>query len=380
MNDINLALETALKIQKVADAAKLAFIDREEAIRGLALGLACGEHVIFLAPPGTAKTAMGDYFAKAFEAEYFYTAFGVETTSDEIVGPTDPMTLANAVWSRKLAGLATCTIGFVDEVGKGSQEVQNMILGLMEERRVSKDVYVPLHMLFSATNETIDENPAFWDRWSIRCKLGYIQEIDKFLEMLVADVDNPPSYPITDEEFKNLRNVTRLIALSPSQEALKIMGELRSTYAINLSKGAGIDANIEPITDRRWRRILTVAAGSALLRGNDTIQPVDLSCAQFMLWHDAEDKEQMASIKKWVSSLTDKEINLFQEKSALLVELERKTKDLPPFADAKDKSLLHYKATELSTSIQKQKGKQWRDLLDRCEALKTNLMSYSLDI
>lgn len=374
MSDINLALETADKIRIVADSAGEAFIERSEAIRGLSLGLACGEHVTFLAPPGTAKTKMGDYFAKAFACPYFYTALGIESTADELFGPTDPTTLNNAVWSRKIAGLATCVIGFVDEVGKGSQEVQNLILGVMEERQLpmgDQRLPVPLHMLFSATNETLDQNPAFWDRWTIRVKLGYIREGSNFRKMLTSQVDSPPSYPITPQEFANLRAVTRLMALSPSEEALQTMYELWHTYPTKIKD--------IPITDRRWRRVLLVGAGAALLRGSDTITPIDLSCASFMLWSEADNPGHIADIKKWVSDLTDKEINFFNDQTNLLAELEKSYKDLPPGSDTEAKSKLYYRVERLLVNTKKQRGVQWKDFAERCDILKGQLMAAEIN-
>jgi MoxR-like ATPase len=47
------------------------FLDKQEIIRLMTISAIAGEHMVIVGPPGTAKSAMIDMFAKLIDARYF---------------------------------------------------------------------------------------------------------------------------------------------------------------------------------------------------------------------------------------------------------------------------------------------------------------------
>lgn len=362
---IDQAHGTAEIIKTLQDTASSAFIEREDALHALAIALASGQHLAFLAKPGTAKTKLGDWFGAALGIKYFYLALGIETTLDEIFGPVNPMTL-DRQWERVLSGLSTSPLAFLDEIGKAPQEVQNAVLAAMEERKLAVGdarFPIPLHTLIAATNETIDDNPAFFDRFSLRVHIEYISDVSNFMKMLTADVDSPPLMPVTQSDLCNLRHTCHQMALAADSEVTKTVGQLWATYKTKFKD--------EPaISDRRWRRLLVCAAGQALLNGNTQITVPDLSVGRFMLWHNL-DKQQ--AVGDWVSSLTNREVNAFKEAAALLKEAEAKYAAFPPTVPDDQRVALHFDVYGLQKSLEKHRGRQWEALNQRCAALLNDL-------
>jgi MoxR-like ATPase len=361
------ALLAAEKIQGLRVKAGESFIERDDALLAMAIALVAGEHIIFFAKPGTAKTQMGDWFSKALGLRYFYTSLGTATELDELFGPINPLTI-HTQWERVPAGLMTANIAFLDEVGKAPAEVQHYVLSAMQERKIAvgdKRFEIPLHTLMAASNETIDDNPAFFDRFGLRVLVNYVSQADNFLKMLTADVDSPPQTDMHISAFGNMRQVCRDMARFPHPNALKAMGELWSTYPIKFK-------DERPISDRRWRLMLTMGAAHALLNGNSMVNAIDLSVGRFMLWQSTS---TVTEIGQWVSALTDKEINLYRENEKLLKETEARYSQLPPTATDKDKAAILYDVSKLNAKIKPFSGRQWDDLRQRCAALSTHLMT-----
>ena len=365
--EMDQALQTAAIIKQLRDAALSSFVDMDECINAMGIGLACGQHLVIFGKPGTGKTKLGNYIARAIGQKFFYYPMGVETSLDDLFGPINPLTM-HQVWERVPAGLMNAVIAYLDEVGKAPKEVQNAVLSAMEERlaAVGDNTWpIPLHMMIGASNETIDENPAFFDRFTLRVLVEYTNDVKLFMRMLTTNVDNPPTMPVSTADLANLRYVTQCMALNPHANALKTMGELWTTYQTKFK-------DERPVSHRRWRRTLHCAAGNALLRGSDEVQTSDLSVGRFTLWQSIYNADE---IGKWVSSLTDKELQAFTEASKLMQEAEAKFASFPPTVTDKAKADLHYDVSKFMGRLRNYKGRQWDDLRNRAEALLKQLVT-----
>lgn len=145
-----MSVEAVAKLQEYLSSR---FFERDEAVEGMIVALGCRQHVLFLGPPGTAKSEMCVALAGAIEgARYFQWCLGKDSRTDELFGPVSVKALENDQYRRVTGGkLPEAEIAFVDEIFKANTTVLNNMLTLMNERVFHNDGEVmrcPLISLF----------------------------------------------------------------------------------------------------------------------------------------------------------------------------------------------------------------------------------------
>lgn len=294
-----LALSGAAKIKMVGNQAKAAFIDRDALVEALEWAFASGEHLVVLGPPGTSKSSVVRYFSEGLGLGYFRKLLNPDTTRDELVGPLDPNAMDRGEWDRAWAGLAKQPVVFLDEVGKASSQVVNMTLDAMEERLVSTPTHdrsISLHTLVGASNETLaDDSAAAWDRFAIRVRVRRLDESSKVVSMWTRnrgkrqapEETRPAATPvgITTDELKAMRSMVAWMAENVSDAVCEMGAQMWS----------GIQAQQTlRVSDRRWERLMQVAAGRALILGRTEVLPEDLTVARHMLWESVDSIDAVA--------------------------------------------------------------------------------------
>jgi MoxR-like ATPase len=295
--------ETVSTIKSIGDAARETFVDREEMIDAMEISMVSGLHGIILGPPGTGKSKLVSYFAKAMGVPFFRKLLNPDLPREDLVGPLDPAKLQKGIWDRKWLGLATCPVVFMDEIGKASAQVMNILLDAMEERKASCgdiDIDIPLHSLISASNETIaSESPAMWNRFTIRVVVGRVTETRDFQALLKTawEADDPPAAEIKVEDLQDLRTTCVEMASKAhsSPSVMRVMTRMFSDYS-NVG-------SVDP-TPRQWLNVLVAAAAQALLSGREMIAPSDLNVAGMILWDDID---EIADVKQFVSDAVEQE-------------------------------------------------------------------------
>ncbi|MEM5823019.1 MAG: AAA family ATPase [Ignisphaera sp.] len=170
-----------MEIRKFEGILSQNFVGREEEARIITLALATRQHAVFIGPPGTAKSALILKAAKMLNVPYFYILLNKFTTIDELLGYIDPIKFKQNIFERnKEKKLPSAKIAFIDEIFKGSSEVLNAILNILNERLfvdIDGTVHnVELHSLFAASNETPGEDlSALYDRFMLR---HFVKPID----------------------------------------------------------------------------------------------------------------------------------------------------------------------------------------------------------
>jgi len=290
---------------------------------------------------------------------------------DDLVGPIDPAKFINGEWDRKWAGLATAHLAFVDEIGKGSGQTNNMLLGAMEERQVMtgdtiKDI--PLFTLFSASNELFKgESEALWDRFVVRTIVDPVKNASDFQRMLTADI-TPINKPIDPADLSAcIAETKRMVsAIHLSQEVKTTCTELW----VHLS--SKIDPNDCYVSDRRWRYTLRLAAGLALAEGCDQVKPEHLSVARFTLWSEPRHIE---ILNPFIDSIVDTAARELKECTVKLKDIEKAFVSLNGSTDLNKLALINVKLDKLSNELQVKQGSEWNKLRSNVQELKSKVLA-----
>jgi len=150
------------------------FLDKQEIIRLMTVSAIAGEHMVIVGPPGTAKSAMIDMFAKLIDARYFEYLLTRFTEPNELFGPVDISAFREGRYTRRLEHmLPTAEIVFLDEIFKSNSAILNSLLHVINERKFQNGpevVNVPLISLYAASNEVPNDDnlAAMFDRFLVR--------------------------------------------------------------------------------------------------------------------------------------------------------------------------------------------------------------------
>lgn len=151
-------------------------------VRLLLLAALAGEHILFIGPPGTAKSELGRRLARLYDGQFFerlLTRFSVPEvrqvlleeeqcqfvsmiaartaiswSTQELFGPLSMRALEEDKYIRQIDGyLPSAKVAFIDEVFKANSAILNTLLTILNERLFdngSKRIEVPLICLVNS--------------------------------------------------------------------------------------------------------------------------------------------------------------------------------------------------------------------------------------
>lgn len=275
------------KLQKIRAELTEMLLERDETVLGLILGLLTGQHVLFIGPPGTAKTMLVNEFGRRLldgrVFSYLMTKF---TKPDEIIGAVSLKGLENDDFRRILTGkVADSHFVFLDEIFHANSSCANTILTILNERKYhngTEIVDVPLIMLAGATNELppeiSEELNAFYDRFLLRFTVDYISGSENLRRLLELDGGQAEPTVFTLEELGEWQAGVRQVAL-PAAVANKLV-----TLVLKMRE-AGV-----AVSDRRLKECARVLRAHAFLEGRPAVEAGDLRVLEHMLWMRPEDR------------------------------------------------------------------------------------------
>ncbi|WP_176722183.1 AAA family ATPase [Methanosarcina sp. A14] len=264
------------------------FKEREAEINGSLLAVLSGENLLFLGPPGTAKTQLAKNICQSIEGgnffNYLLTSF---STPEELFGPLSLKALEKDEFHRKIDGcLPTAHIALLDEIFKASSAILNSLLTILNEHKYHNGrelVDVPLLSVFGASNELPDENEsleALYDRFLFRYRLSYIQDDENFRDLLFRSPEEfEPAATLRVSAIYELRARAKDMPVDPDVEV--IITELRKSLQLQ---------EIE-ISDRRWKKVIQVLKVAACSSGCPTVDRTMVLLLQHMLWNLPEERE-----------------------------------------------------------------------------------------
>ena len=108
--------------QDLARQMNAQFLDKQEIIRLMTISAIAGEHLVIVGPPGTAKSAMIDMFAKLIDARYFEYLLTRFTEPNELFGPVDIAAFREGRYTRRLDSMQSASL-LVRSVGRAPLEM-----------------------------------------------------------------------------------------------------------------------------------------------------------------------------------------------------------------------------------------------------------------
>lgn len=300
------------RLSQTLDAASGKLVERRLLFELVLLGLITREHVLFIGPPGTGKSAAVKAAADQFQGRYFEYLIGRFTEPGELFGALDLAALKDGEVRPVTQGmLPEANIAFLDEIFLGSTAILNTLLGVLNERSYRRGTFhktVPLWSCVAASN-TLPEDPmlqAFADRFLLTSFIAPVS--DENLTALLAagwaqakdelgpGAESTPA-TLSEQDLEALTRATGQVDLA----------DVREPYAHILRK---LRVGGLVLSDRRLVKGQKLIAAAALLAGRSKASVADLWPVIYMV----QDQGLQAEVKDLLAA------ELAKGENALLIE------------------------------------------------------------
>ena len=236
---------------KLVDDLASSFVEREEIVRGMLLGIVSGYNVFIWGPPGTGKSLLARNFALAINgAKYFETQMHGGKTPEALFGPSDPEAhLQDAEIRYNIRGmLPDSNIAMIDEPFRANNVVLDSLLPLFNERHFQNGpdlIQTPLRFVVSGSNSVPDDQDleAIWDRFVLRFVGGNVKDRRGFFKYACARQGKSPKPPktiLTIEDFVRANEeAAKVKVTSVSEDAITACDEKLMEKGFLLSERPG---------------------------------------------------------------------------------------------------------------------------------------------
>jgi MoxR-like ATPase len=264
------------------------FPERSDVIDATLCAVAAREHAFYLGPAGTGKSALARAIAQAFGTGYFEHLITKFTVPGEVFGEVDlPAWQSTGVYTRNTTGFAPeAQVWFLDEIWKGSSAILNALLAALNERKFRNGgtmVTLPLSTCVAASNELPEGEglDPIYDRFLVRCEVGYIVEDDSWMRMVEAPDPVAPrcTLNLADEQAACARVEVPHAVVQAARDIA------------NALKKAG-----HVISDRRWKRSMKLVQARAYLDGRMVAELDDLDILEHALWREPNTRAGIARV------------------------------------------------------------------------------------
>eukprot|EP00193_Tetraselmis_chui_P012111 CAMPEP_0177772146 /NCGR_PEP_ID=MMETSP0491_2-20121128/12044_1 /TAXON_ID=63592 /ORGANISM="Tetraselmis chuii, Strain PLY429" /LENGTH=555 /DNA_ID=CAMNT_0019289891 /DNA_START=116 /DNA_END=1783 /DNA_ORIENTATION=- len=279
------ALEQAVQIMQQG------LVERDTEVRLLLLAALCGEHILYLGPPGTAKSELGRRLSQLTSGAYFERLLTRFSVPEELFGPLSMRALEEDKYVRKTRGyLPSADVAFIDEIFKANSAILNTLLTILNERLFdngSSRTEVPLICMVAASNELpeSEELDALYDRFLFRKEVQQVSPggLATLLTMVgasqsaKANVQLSEKMPLTLEQFQAIRHAA-VTSVTVPPGVVQLITDLR-TY---------LQDKVEPpcyISDRRLVKSIAMLQVAAYTNGRSQVSEVDCLLLQHVLWN-----------------------------------------------------------------------------------------------
>ncbi len=298
------------RLASLRDGLLANLIERDIPIRLALLAAVTGEHLLLIGPPGTAKSDIAQRLRSAFQnASFFERLLTRFTVPEELFGPMSIKALEADRYERQIQGyLPTASVAFLDEIFKANSAILNALLTLLNERAFdngTQRIPVPLLCAIGASNELPEgsELEALYDRFLLRCHVGPVSD-DGFLGLMALRGSGKPtldpSLPLTIVDLAQIQQESVKVAVPSGVQGM--LAELRKW----------LSSQDITVSDRRWRKIVSLLQVSAYTNGRDQVSVWDGWLLPYCTWNKPEQRENIAAwYEEWVGASEAKEPTTF---------------------------------------------------------------------
>lgn len=347
--------------QKIKDMAKEiegCVLERAAHTEMAMLALLAGEHLLFIGPPGGAKSMLCREICRRIEtARYFEKLLTQFTEPNEVFGPVDLQKLADeGVYTRKSNGAITDShIAFVDEVFKANSAILNSFLTLINERLYhevgSAPVRVPLLSLFGASNETPEDASlrAFYDRFLVKMMAGYCVEESSFEQLVTRSFgESAVTASVTLDELRQAQDEIKQ-QVKMSKAAVQSLKDLK----------LALNAEGMQVSDRKWVQLAKLLRAVAWLDGRQLVNSDDLEVLVHVLWTDVKEIRAIERIVYKIANPLNLRAIEFEDKAREVYE-GRPTEGTANFTDKLENTVQQLTdiAEALKSEVERSKSKR----------------------
>lgn len=283
-------MELRDKLSKLTAALSEGLIERDTEVKLAVLGLLAQENVLFVGPPGTAKSEISRRLVEVVkDASYFEYLLTKFTTPEEVFGPLSISKLKSDVYSRNTQGyMPTSDVVFLDEVFKANSAILNSLLTIMNERTYHNGVnkeQTPLLSMVAASNELPighDELGALYDRFLIKKFVSHVSDknVSKLLQLNPSPFSLPDELKLTRDEIKVIGVESKKVEIPKDIE--KVIIDIKKAYDSKFSENSD-----EVLSDRKLVKAVKIMKVSAYTCGRYVLDLSDTSLLRFILWSDS---------------------------------------------------------------------------------------------
>lgn len=279
---------TFIKLQQIKQKLNEKFYDRDVEIEALLIALLSKQHILFIGPAGTGKSALSAMLGEIVEGStYFQHLLTSFSTPEELFGVLSLKDLEQGVYKRNIAGmLPEANFAFIDEIFKANSAILNSLLTLINERIFYNNgvpVHTPLMSIVGSSNEYIEEGEgleALFDRFLLRYEVDYIRDDEQFIAMLQNN-EGIHLPKLSMQELVQHQQRVKNVHISPL--ILSMIAKIRKRLQ---------DEGIRP-SDRRFKQSLSLIQAKAYLEGRFEVERSDLMILSHTLWETIDQKEQV---------------------------------------------------------------------------------------
>ena len=304
---------TSLRTKVLKSVAKLqrGLLERDMEVRLMLLAALCGEHLLLLGPPGTAKSELARRLSSLTGGEYFERLLTRFSVPEELFGPLSIKGLERDEYNRKTEGyLPTAEVAFIDEIFKANSAILNALLTILNERLFDNGtdrLPVPLLCLVGASNELpeSEELDALYDRFLIRKEVNQVSkgQLGDLARLAAKSVDKSedsdgaePVDPMAAfvnvpdlgfDDFKQTGDIA-VEKVDISDEIIDVLTELRNY----------LQDKCEPpvyVSDRRFMKAVNMMQVAAYADDRDQVSEADCLLLEFVMGNKPEDSQKVRS-------------------------------------------------------------------------------------
>jgi len=292
------------KVEKSIAELQKGLLERDMEVRLMLLAALCGEHLLLLGPPGTAKSELSRRLSTLTGGEYFERLLTRFSVPEELFGPLSIKGLERDEYNRKTDGyLPTAEVAFIDEIFKANSAILNALLTLLNERLFdngNERLSVPLLCLVGASNELpeSEELDALYDRFLIRKSVdqvskGQLGDLARLAAknanrmMGQEDAAEDTSRDLCLEDFKTTATLA-IEAVDISDEIIDLMTELRNY----------LQDKCEPpiyVSDRRFMKAVNMMQVAAFADNRSQVSEADTLLLEFVMGNKPDDSQKVRS-------------------------------------------------------------------------------------